>query len=261
MQDPYFALIGGDVAYANSFPTCYRVWDKWLQMWETNMLTIAGHMIPFIMAIGNHEAGGWGIPQEEVQFFFKYFAQQTNSNPDPNQRSSFHSHNITANSAIMVLDTAHVAPVTGDQLNWLTQQLSTKYAGFSNTMAVYHVPMYPGASSLDMSPRSATLKKYWAPVFDTYNLNTAFENHDHTYARSKLLKGDKENANGTLYAGAGTWGVTPRAIHPDNEKYLAKWASTQFVYRVDLDEANKQMDFTAIDPSGSVIDQFTRFIN
>ena len=37
--DPRFALLGGDLAYANALPTCYRVWDKWFDMWEENMIT------------------------------------------------------------------------------------------------------------------------------------------------------------------------------------------------------------------------------
>ncbi len=37
--DPRFALLGGDLAYANALPTCYRVWDKWFDMWEENMVT------------------------------------------------------------------------------------------------------------------------------------------------------------------------------------------------------------------------------
>jgi hypothetical protein len=37
--DPRFAILGGDLAYANALPTCYRVWDKWFDMWEENMIT------------------------------------------------------------------------------------------------------------------------------------------------------------------------------------------------------------------------------
>ena len=62
------------------------------------------------------------------------------------------------------------------------------------------MPLYASPLSYD-SHWSQKLRTDWQPVFDRYHLTVAWENHDHTYSRSKLLKGGEENANGTLYAG------------------------------------------------------------
>ena len=34
-------------------------------------------------------------------------------------------------------------------------------------------------------------------------MNVVFENHDHTFKRTKRLRGDKLSANGTIYIGDG----------------------------------------------------------
>ncbi|ELR23269.1 Metallophosphoesterase [Acanthamoeba castellanii str. Neff] len=74
--DPRFAILGGDLAYANALPTCYRVWDKWFDMWEENMITRDGNVIPLVAIVGNHETGGGSSLHQSVSdipFFFRYF--------------------------------------------------------------------------------------------------------------------------------------------------------------------------------------------
>lgn len=74
--DPRFAILGGDLAYANALPTCYRVWDKWFDMWEENMITRDGNYIPMVTLVGNHETGGGSSLHQSVSdipFFFRYF--------------------------------------------------------------------------------------------------------------------------------------------------------------------------------------------
>jgi hypothetical protein len=87
------------------------------------------------------------------------------------------------------------------------------------------------------------------------------------------MKGNQVDPTGTLYAGAGTWGTTPRDINGDNKWYLEKWASKKyvhasiclivysFVYRVDVNETSKIMHFVAIDDKGEIFDNFDRQIS
>ena len=65
-QNPAFALIGGDIAYDNSLSSCYRRWDQFIMDWG-QMNTIEGHRVPMILAIGNHEAGGYHRTINQVQ--------------------------------------------------------------------------------------------------------------------------------------------------------------------------------------------------
>src|SRR5690606_14656600 len=55
-QDPYFALIGGDLAYDNGrSPDTFR---KFLQNYRAQMIDSEGRLIPMISCLGNHEVNG-----------------------------------------------------------------------------------------------------------------------------------------------------------------------------------------------------------
>jgi hypothetical protein len=47
------------------------------------------------------------------------------------------------------------------------------------------------------------------------NLTVSFENHDHAYKRTRVLRANQAATNGTVYIGDGCWGRTPRAAAPD----------------------------------------------
>ena len=53
--DPDFALLGGDLAYANGRST--KAWLSWLDDWHKLARTSKGHLIPIVIVIGNHEMG------------------------------------------------------------------------------------------------------------------------------------------------------------------------------------------------------------
>jgi len=73
--DPYFAFVGGDVAYANGNINCYRRWDYWFETWDKYMKTSEGFSIPFSLGIGNHEAGGEQMPSRaDVAFYLDFFS-------------------------------------------------------------------------------------------------------------------------------------------------------------------------------------------
>lgn len=37
-------------------PSCYRIWDVWLNMWESSMIhQHTQSLIPMLLAVGNHE--------------------------------------------------------------------------------------------------------------------------------------------------------------------------------------------------------------
>lgn len=92
-QDPMFALLGGDIAYANGLLTGWALWETWLNRWEELMVTPGGHSILIILSIGNHETEG-GIdqfdnPPSKAPFHFGYFAQH-GAGVGPERRAYFH---------------------------------------------------------------------------------------------------------------------------------------------------------------------------
>ena len=67
-QEPRFAVVGGDLSYANDAATNYTRWDVWLDGWEKHMVTPKGYTIPMVLAIGNHGLPVRGNIAHECQF-------------------------------------------------------------------------------------------------------------------------------------------------------------------------------------------------
>lgn len=53
-------------------------------------------------------------------------------------------------------------------------------------------------------------------------LSSAFENHDHVYKRTHVLKNNEISATGTVYMGDGAWGVIPHNPSSEDRWYLAQ---------------------------------------
>ena len=57
--NPWFALLGGDLAYADANKNNVAKWDDWLESWMLNSVRKSdGCLIPMVVAIGNHEVAG-----------------------------------------------------------------------------------------------------------------------------------------------------------------------------------------------------------
>ena len=55
-KDPFFIVIGGDLAYANGVET--EKWRGFLSLWRENMIAPGNRIIPLFACIGNHEVIG-----------------------------------------------------------------------------------------------------------------------------------------------------------------------------------------------------------
>ena len=75
-HDPDFAVVGGDIAYANGNLELVDRWDTWLNFYTDTMLTSDGRSIPMVLAIGNHEVnGGFNKTKSDAPFYFGFFGQ------------------------------------------------------------------------------------------------------------------------------------------------------------------------------------------
>ncbi len=119
-------------------------------------------------------------------------------------------------------------------------------------------PLFPSFRSLDNGD-STELRGLWLSLFDKFNMTVAFENHDHAYKRSKILRNSlvvPTGSPGTLYVGDGSWGVPPREkTEPDVRYYLEVYQEKNFVLGVNV-TGGKQIDFQAIDIEGAIFDTF-----
>ena len=67
-RSPDFALLGGDLAYANGQD--WKRWLDWIEEYADHARIADGLSIPFVVAIGNHEViGGYGqTPKKPLCF-------------------------------------------------------------------------------------------------------------------------------------------------------------------------------------------------
>lgn len=240
---PAFGVVGGDLAYANDTMTNYARWDVWLDHWQTNMITPAGHTIPMVLAIGNHEVRG-GMTPTNARFYLRYFAQAG--------ERSYHARTFGKNLAMFLLDSGHLSPHDGEQAEWLDAQLSA-HRNVPHQMAVYHVPLYPSHRAYD-GGGSVQGRRAWLPIFDRHHLTVAFENHDHTFKRTPLLRENKPDPGGTLFLGDGCWGMGARTVDKELRPYLVKAASVQHFWCVDV--SRSRVEYRAVNKAGQIFDVY-----
>ena len=126
--------------------------------------------------------------------------------------------------------------------------------------ALYHVPLYPGYRPFAES-KSQLGRDHWGLLFDQFGLTAAFENHDHMLKRTKILRGGRLAADGTLYLGDGCFGRTsriakgPRQVDRNRRWYLEKAATGAHFWRVDI--ADGEVRYRALGVEGKVLDEAT----
>ncbi len=254
-QDPRFAVVGGDLAYANGDWAQVGVWDAWFDNWDTLMVTPAGLTVPIVAVIGNHEvAGGYQGTPDDAALFLGFLPQGTDR--------TYYVRRLGTRLALYVLDSGHVAPHDGAQADWLAAQLATD-RDRPVKLAAYHVPLFP-SFRLPSSGWASRGRRAWQPLFDRHGLMAAFEHHDHAFKRTYPIRGDRIDPRGTLYLGDGAWGRGPRIVTGPRQTYLARrWyldelAGRGHVWRVDV--AGDSVIFAAIDTSGRVFDRVARVV-
>lgn len=243
-NDPMFALIGGDIAYDNGKLSSVWMWDRWFATWESNMVTSEDVLVPMVLAIGNHEVNDLeGSLEERAPFYYGFFAQGG---------LPYFSRQIRDDTLLIVLDSGHTTP-HAVQVPWLEQTFK-EHPDVKNSIAVYHVPLYPSHRDFE-DPRCVAGRDNWLPLFDQYELSVAFENHDHSFKRSKVLKGNQVAETGTVYLGDGSFGVNPREAAITGRWYLEKASGTPHFWLVNIDREG--LHCKAISQAEQTIDEVT----
>jgi len=251
--DPLFAVIGGDLAYADGKHT--DRWVTFLRGWREHMVTKDGRLIPMIAAIGNHEArGGFGRSRDDAPLFHALFDGLF-------PETGYAALDVNADLSFLLLDSNHTTRVEGAQTDWLARALDQR-KDKRFVIPIYHVPMYPAYRSETGGARGdARMKQreHWLPLFDQHELPVAFEHDDHVYKRTHPLRAGKPAEGGTIYLGDGAWGkLRGGAVSPDDHEYLLKATTRRHVMRITLHPADsgKLFDMLAVDEHGERIDRY-----
>jgi hypothetical protein len=248
---PMFVVLGGDIAYAwnhrGSDPSRYLTW---LKTWSKTMVTPEGNLIPLLTTIGNHDVRrGYEQSPAQAPMYYALFGTP-----------GFKGHRVIdfgSYMSFLFLDSGHTHPIAEEQTAWLEMTLKRRQ-DVKSKFATYHVGAYPSYRPQHL-PISSSIRKWWVPLFEKYGLTAAFENHDHTYKRTHLIKKNEIDPTGVLYMGDGCWGVA-RAREPHTPQqlwYLAKSAAQRHFILVTLTKERRL--YQAISsPAGVVFDEFVQ---
>jgi hypothetical protein len=246
-QNPMFAMIGGDLGYDNG-----RIADvslDFLTNYSRHMVDSENRLIPMVVCMGNHEVNGsYGKTRKDAPYFFAchdgLYAER-----------SFATLDFGDYLSLVLLDTGHVAPIDGEQTDWLGKALAERQ-GLAHVIAVNHVPAYPSYRAFESSGNHEGTghlnRECWAPLFEKHNVDVVLEHHDHTFKRTHPIKGGLVDKNGVTYLGDGSWGKLRAPKTPEERPYLAavSQAYHMTVHRLE----GEQRFHMAMADSGRIVD-------
>jgi hypothetical protein len=232
LESPLFAFLGGDIAYENSFPSCYARLDDFFYLWNKHMVTPDNYSIPILSAIGNHEAGGFRMKRSDVHFYYQYFPHAIGlQNIAPIDRLVYHEHVFGKHTYMVILDSYVVTPIPGTQTEWLNQTLQSQLQPDNvNRIAAYHAAAYP-VIDYELKEITQNIRKYFIPVLEQHNFKVVLEHHYHAFSESHPIKDGKvDEENGIRFLGAGCLGVPPRSTLVKNTSWWVKTVGSHAHY-------------------------------
>ncbi|MGC4001860.1 MAG: metallophosphoesterase family protein [Pirellulales bacterium] len=117
-QDPYFALIGGDLAYDNG--KAPKTFLTYLEKYSKSMRDTRGRLIPLISCPGNHEVDS--SKKDKRVGAASYLSVFDGIFRD----TSYGVLDFGDYMSILLLDSNHISPVKGEQTDWLEKTLRTR---------------------------------------------------------------------------------------------------------------------------------------
>jgi acid phosphatase type 7 len=250
--DPDFALLGGDLAYANLNKGSR--WIDWLGVWMSRSVAKNKRLIPLVVLIGNHEVqGGYGgKPPEDASYFYGLF-------PLPDNRA-YYALDFGNYLSLLLMDSNHTNPVSGVQTEWLREAIE-KRSGQTFLFAAYHFPAYGTTKAPENglpidAPLAIEIRKHWVPLFERFGVTAVFEHDHHNFKRTHRLRNhQRDDENGILYLGDGAWGVEPRDVpKPEVGWWLAKAEPRNHLWLAEI-RSDKTALLQAIDDEGTVFDE------
>lgn len=266
-QEPYFALIGGDLGYDNG--TSAKTAITFLQNYSKHMIDPKGRLIPMVTCLGNHEVrGGYKGKRSDATYYLPLFDGLYRD-------TTYGALDFGDYLSLVLLDSGHVSPIGGAQTDWLDKTLAERDQR-PHLIVANHVPAYPSFRSPGgVTPESANKlldalglkariggtgeenRKYWCPLFEKHGVDAVLEHHDHTFKRTHPLIGGLVDRYGVPYLGDGSWGQLRPPESPQKRPYLAAvgQAYHMTVHRLE----GEQRYHVALEETGKIADVYGTF--
>jgi len=192
-------------------------WQRWLDDWQ---LTISSdkRITPIIPARGNHENSnaqlGYLFDCPENMYYAKSLGDDL--------------------LEIYTLNSEDIVSTQGDQTSWMTNTLSNSNSIWK--FVQYHKPIRPHYS---FKNEGAVQYAYWAKLFYQYEVDVVLEGDAHlvktTYPIIPCTGGfdcdegfKRDDINGTIYLGEGSYAAPPRLNNDDKKWTRASGSFNQF---------------------------------
>ena len=246
-QEPYFAFLGGDLAYDNGRSP--ETFLRFLRNYSRHMVDPHGRLIPLIACPGNHEVdGGYSKDRRKAAQYLSVFDGFYSE-------TSYDVLDIGDYLSLVLLDTGHLAPIEGAQTDWLASTLKERQDR-RHLIVANHVPAYPSYRAPEGKDESLGTGEanriHWCPLFEKYKVDVVLEHHDHTFKRTHPLTDGRHDKNGVVYLGDGSWGKLRAPKEPEDRPYLAA-VSKAYHLTVHRLEGDRRFH-VALEESGRVAD-------
>jgi len=255
---PLFVMFNGDFNSGNG--TSPERWQQWLSDWDSLTTTPDGRKIPLVPVHGNHENGNRTILNKIFNAPFQ-FGDSTNVYYSLSFGNDF-IHLLALNSEI---------DEGGKQREWLQANLEENQ-NFTFKIAGYHKPFRPHTSR---KAENDYQLEQWAGLFYKNGLDLSIDGDSHMHKITYPLKPSEENGSdqgfirddrdGTMYIGEGSWGAHPRA-NDDDKSWTLQSASFNQVKWVHVRPADAEKPasmeiFTIITAQYVESDSLTLFVD
>lgn len=200
---PLFVIFNGD--FNSGDGTSAARWQQWFDDWFLLTTTEDDRLIPIVPVHGNHEDGDKTVLHQ--LFDVPYHGEDKENIYFDMAFGGFFSF-LALNSQIKA---------EGAQTEWLEENLK-KYKDHTFLTAGYHKPFFPHTSGKKENPH---LYDLWAKLFFDYGLDLSFDADSHISKMTFPLRPSDEDGshdgfirddeNGTMYLGEGSWGASPRS--------------------------------------------------
>lgn len=200
---PHAVLFAGDMTSGDTDTE----WANWMQDWQESIHE-DGRIIPIVAARGNHERSNdviyniFDVPSPDVYYAINFGGSLVRA--------------YTLNTEMSI---------SGDQAEWLEEDLKNNALSTQWKLVQYHKPIRPHVS---FKPEGNTQYNSWAPLFYDYGVNLVVECDAHLVKRTWPIRPSaaegndegfaRDDTNGTVYIGEGCWGA-PLRENDDNKEW------------------------------------------
>jgi len=230
---PLAILFTGDMT---DWSTAHE-WQEWFDDWQLT-ITADDRIIPIIAARGNHE------PSNHV-------LEELFDLPHP---GNYYALGL-GGDLLRIYTLNSLASVTGEQKDWLEEDLELHGRSYRWRIAQYHHPMRPHHSR---KRENAAQMKAWAPIFHQHRMDLVHESDAHVFKMTwPVIPSDgpdhdegfiRDDRHGTVYLGEGCWGAPLRRAD-DRKAWTRSTGSFHHFFFLTVSPTN--LDIRVIRPEGS----------